>query len=61
MDNFNATPVFNAVGEHVANFAIYTDITERKKMGVALKENEKNIVFYLRLLMMAFGGLIPRL
>ena len=38
---FNATPVFNAVGEHVANFAIYTDITERKKMGVALKENER--------------------
>ena len=38
---FNATPVFNVVGEHVANFAIYTDITERKKMGEALKENEK--------------------
>ncbi|HZK01244.1 MAG TPA: PAS domain S-box protein, partial [Anaerovoracaceae bacterium] len=39
--SFNATPVFNAVGEHVANFAIYTDITERKKMEEALKENEK--------------------
>ncbi len=37
----NAVPVFDSQGKHVANIAMHTDITERKKTEKALREAEE--------------------
>ncbi len=37
---YNATPIFNDKGEHVANMAMHTDNTERKRAEDALRESE---------------------
>lgn len=38
---FNATPIFNTAGEHIANFAMHTDITKHKNIETALHESEE--------------------
>lgn len=38
---YNASPLFDKEGNHIANMALYTDITERKKMETQLKEKER--------------------
>ncbi len=40
---YNASPMFNDKGEHVANFAMHSDITERKRAEEALRESESNL------------------
>ena len=37
----NATPLFDDKGEHVANLAMHTDITERKRVDEELRETER--------------------
>ncbi|MGE5228321.1 MAG: PAS domain S-box protein [Deltaproteobacteria bacterium] len=39
--NYSATPVFDAADRHVANFGMYTDITERRHAEDALRESEE--------------------
>lgn len=46
---FNASPVLNTNGEHVANFAMYSDITDRKRADNTLLESEKRQAFLLKL------------
>lgn len=38
---FNASPLFDKDGKHIADMALYTDINERKKMEIQLKEKER--------------------
>jgi PAS domain S-box-containing protein len=38
---YSASPMFNDKGEHIANFAMHTDITARKRAEEALHESEK--------------------
>ncbi len=38
---FNASPLYDKDGKHIADMALYTDITERKKMETQLKEQER--------------------
>ena len=38
---YNATPVFDAEGEHIANFAMFTDITARKAIERNLEKSKK--------------------
>ena len=45
---YNATPVFNTGGEHIANFAMFTDITARKAMERNLKESKKRALDLVR-------------
>ena len=45
---YNATPVFNAEGEHIANFAMFTDITDRKAIERNLKESKKRALNLVR-------------
>jgi len=37
----NISPMFNDLGEHIANFVMHTDITERKRTEEALRSSEK--------------------
>lgn len=37
---YNATPLFNEQGEHIANFVFHTDITERRRAEEAQAESE---------------------
>jgi len=51
---FNASPISNAQGQHVANLAMLTDITERKQAEAALRRYEllarhsRDIVLFMR-------------
>lgn len=39
--SYNATPMYDENGRHVTNFAMHTDITERKHTEQALRENQQ--------------------
>jgi PAS domain S-box-containing protein len=38
---YNASPMFDKEGKHIANMSLYTDITEHKKIENQLKEKER--------------------
>lgn len=41
---YHATPVFDARGEHIANFAMHTDITERKRAEQQLQALSRQLI-----------------
>ncbi|MFH0863035.1 MAG: PAS domain S-box protein [Candidatus Altiarchaeota archaeon] len=41
--SYNASPIFDSSGRHVANLAMHTDITERKKVEAKIKQAEEDL------------------
>ena len=44
---YNASPILDEQGRHVANLAMHTDITERKRAEAALRESEERLRHHL--------------